>query len=116
MGTGGKPILQNENQERIATVPFFVHEAQQSRSEKTIKKLIIALVITIILLFLNNALWLWAWVKYDYSSEETTEEITYSQDGNGINSLNTGTQGDINYESKIDNSENDTDTNSDTQE
>ena len=44
-----------------------------------------------ILLFLSNVIWLCAWCKYDY----VTEEITYTQDGSGINTFNSGMIGDI---------------------
>lgn len=82
-------------------VPYIVYESAQVRSERHIKRLIIALVITIILMFVSNALWLYAWCQYDY----TSEEVSYSQDGEGLNSINTGTQGDVTYEPKTSNKE-----------
>lgn len=72
-------------------VPFFVYETEVARNERTTRRLIIALVIAIILLFISNALWLYAWTQYDYSSDA----VTYSQDGEGFNNINTGEQGDI---------------------
>lgn len=51
-------------------VDFIVYESNEIRHERTIKRLIIALVISIVLMFASNALWLWAWTSYDYSSEE----------------------------------------------
>lgn len=80
-----------ELQDKTA-VPFFVYETEVARNERTTKRLIIALVIAIILIFASNAAWLYAWTQYDY----TSEEVTYSQDGEGINNINTGEQGDIN--------------------
>lgn len=82
-------------------VPYVVYESAQVRSERHIKRLIIALVIAIILIFASNVAWLYAWCQYDY----TSEEITYSQDGEGMNTINTGRQGDIINESENDNKE-----------
>lgn len=79
-------------------IPYIAYEAEQARSERTIKRLIIALILSILLMFASHAIWLYAWCQYDYSSEEAT----YSQDGKGINNINAGTQGDINNGSKID--------------
>lgn len=39
--------------------------------ERTTKRLWIALILAIIMLFASNAGWLIAWYSYDYSSEET---------------------------------------------
>lgn len=80
-------------------IPYIVHEAAEAKSERTIKRLIIALILSIVLIFASNAIWLYAWCQYDYSSKETT----YSQDGEGINNINAGTQGDINNGSETNN-------------
>ena len=82
-------------------VPYIVYESAQVRSERHIKRLIIALVVLIILMFTSNALWLYAWCQYDY----TSEEVTYSQDGEGLNNINTGTQGDVSNEPKTNDKE-----------
>lgn len=78
-------------------VSFIVYEGTLVRHERTVKRLIIALVITIILMFLSNLGWLYAWMQYDYIGEE----ITYSQDGQGLNNINTGNQGGVRYEPEI---------------
>lgn len=90
------PIESREIKEKV--VPFFVYETEVARNERTTKRLITALIITIILLFAANAIWLYAWVQYDY----TSEEVTYSQDGEGLNNINNGLQGDI-YGTEADN-------------
>lgn len=66
---------------RPLQVPYIVHESAQARSERIIRRLTIALVLAVILIFASNALWLWAWMQYDYTGEETV----YTQDGQGIN-------------------------------
>lgn len=53
------------------SVPFVVYEAAQSRNERTARRLVTALVIAIALMFVTNAIWLYAWMQYDYSGEET---------------------------------------------
>lgn len=56
-------------------VPYLVFEGQMARNERTIKRLIIALVVSILLIFASNAAWLYAWCQYDYSSTESTVEV-----------------------------------------
>lgn len=61
-------------------VPYIVYEGAMASFERHIKRLIIALIICIILLFGSNAMWLWEWTQYDYIDEvETT--TSYEQDG-----------------------------------
>ena len=64
-------------------VPFVVFEMTQARHDRVVKRLIIALVVSIALIFVSNAVWLWAWTRYDYSSEN----VSYEQDGRGLNNL-----------------------------
>ena len=62
------------------TIPYFVHEGDMARSERTIKKLLIALVVAIALIFASNAIWLYAWMQYDYVSSDGSVDID-SKDG-----------------------------------
>ena len=71
-------------------VPYIVHETAMARNERNVKRMIIAIVTAIVLLFASNALWLLAWTSYDYSSEEV---IIDSQDGGNANYI--GNDGDI---------------------
>lgn len=91
-----------------ANVPYAVYEGSQARQERTVKRLIAVIIVLIIALvgsicfnYFNNRKWIenndkWidAWQSYDYTSEETN--IEYSQDGAGLNNINTGSQGDVN--------------------
>lgn len=72
-------------------VPYIVYEATQARNERTIKRLIIVVVIAMLLLFASNAIWLYAWMQYDYSSQES---IDLSTDGGGDANY-IGTKGNI---------------------
>jgi hypothetical protein len=69
------------------SVPYIVHESSMARMERQIKRLWIALVVCIAMLFACNAGWL------IYESQFAT--ISYEQDGEGINNVNIGEQGDL---------------------
>ena len=71
-------------------VPYLIYEATQARNERTMKKMIIVVVIAIALMFISNAIWLYAWMQYDYISEDVTVD---SQDGGNANYI--GNNGDI---------------------
>lgn len=62
-------------------IPYVVHEAEMARAERNAFRLWVVIIVCIALLFVSNALWLWAWTSYDYVSEETV----YTQDGQGTN-------------------------------
>lgn len=63
------------------TVPYIVYEGAQARQERTIKRLIIVIIITVSMLFATNAIWLYAWMQYDYATE--IEEIEVDSDNGG---------------------------------
>jgi hypothetical protein len=86
-----------EKDKDIPQIPYIVYESAEARSERTIKRLIIALIISVILIFGSNAIWLYEWTRYDYvtTDTETETDTTYTQDGGGINNINTGAQGDV---------------------
>ena len=72
-------------------VPFVVFEGTIARFERTIKRLVILIAVTILLLFASNALWLYEWNLYDY------QEITVdSQDGSNANYMGANASGVIN--------------------
>lgn len=64
-------------------VPYIVYEGAQAKNERTVKRLVIALVIAIALIFASNMAWLYVWSSYEYTGTETT--TTYTQDGEGTN-------------------------------
>ena len=55
-------------------VPYIVYESAMARNERTFKRLVVALIVSISLIFLSNAIWLYAWMQYDYVSDTTTIE------------------------------------------
>lgn len=62
-------------------VPRATHESDMDRADRANKRLFAALIVAIALFFASNALWLWAWMSYDYTGEETV----VTQDGEGLN-------------------------------
>lgn len=88
---------------RMQSVSYFLFEENQTRSDRIIHKLIIALLITVGLLFMSNALWLWAWTQYDY----TSEEVVLTQDGKGVNII--GSRNGVDYGTEQNNEEENSD-------
>ena len=76
-----------ENTPKTEMVPYIVYEGDIARQERHIKRLWVALVVAICLIFASNGAWLWYESLYD--------TISYEQDGAGLNNINTGEQGDI---------------------
>lgn len=81
--------------EEYTSIPYFAHEGMMARNERLIKKLIIALIVTIGLVFASNALWLYAWMRYDYMSTETTSSKEVEVDAKDGIANYIGNDGDI---------------------
>ena len=60
--------------EKVPDVPYIVYEGEITRHERYVKRLWIALIITIIALFTSNAIWVYAWCQYDFESYEISTE------------------------------------------
>lgn len=74
--------------EEMAVMPIAQHEKDQNRLMSIVKTLIAVIVVLIVLLVGSNV----GWLIY----ESQFETITYEQDGEGINNVNYGEQGDLN--------------------
>lgn len=74
-------------------VPYIVYESEAARHERTVKRLITALLISILLIVCSNLAWLYVFNQYDISSESYTVES--GNDGNS-NMLQAGMNGVIN--------------------
>ena len=70
------------------SVPYIVHESSMARMERQIKRMWIAVIVAVCMLFASNV----GWLIY----ESQFETITFAQDGEGINNVNYGDQGDLN--------------------
>lgn len=75
-----------------ANVPYVAHESAMARAERVIKRQWVAIVLLICMLFSAFGLFVWY--------ESLYETISYEQDGEGINNVNLGEQGDLNNGSK----------------
>lgn len=77
-------------------IPFVAYESMQAKDERIIRRLIAAVIIATVLMFLTNLIWLWAWLQFDYYGQEVTV------DANGGDANYIGNNGDINGETKGD--------------
>ena len=71
------------------SVSYIVYESAMTRAERNLKRIVIALIVAIALLFASNMIWLYVFAQYDFESYE------YSQDGQGINII--GDDNGVNY-------------------
>lgn len=89
--------MENQKNERdFATVPYFIHEGMMVRNERTVKRLIIALIIAVVLMFASNVAWLYCWMQYDYSTDGVQTVTTVDSEGDGIANY-TGGDGGVIY-------------------
>jgi hypothetical protein len=90
--------------EMTKDIPYLTVEGIQARNERVIHRLIRIIIILIIGLILNNAMWIYFYNQYDYSDTTTTDTVTVdSNDGGNANYI--GNDGEIT------NGENNSDTN-----
>ena len=61
-------------------VPYIVFEGEQARHERTVRRLVIALLISIALIFASNIAWLWFFNQFDYQSDMV--EVNSQEEGN----------------------------------
>jgi hypothetical protein len=75
-------------------IPYIAYDMAQARNERHIKRMIVALIVAIALMFASNMAWLWAWNSYEICGEVYTEEVLVdSADGGNANYI--GNDGDI---------------------
>lgn len=72
-------------------IPYIVYESAQVKSERVIRRLIIALIMITTMLFVSNSLWIYAWLQYDYTGDS---EIITVDGSDGIANY-IGNDGDI---------------------
>ena len=73
------------------TVPYIMVESMSARFERVIKRLLIALIISVLL----NVVWIFAWMQYDYVGTDVDVDST-----DGIANYIGGSGGIINGTSK----------------
>lgn len=62
-------------------IPYIAFEGEQARHERTVKRLVLALLVSIALLFATNMAWLWFFNSFDI----ITETVTQDTDTGGLN-------------------------------
>lgn len=75
-------------------IPYVAFESMSVRYERIIKYLVTALIISVLLLFASNAIWVYEWTQYDYTGAQSTVDVDA---GNGTANY-IGNDGDINGE------------------
>lgn len=58
----------------IAMIPYIAHEGEMARSERVIRRLIAAIIVLAVLLFITNALWVYV-TLHDLAHGESCKEI-----------------------------------------
>jgi hypothetical protein len=53
------------------SVPYIAFESMMARQERHIRRLIFALVVAVLLIFISNLAWLYFFNQFEYSSEKT---------------------------------------------
>ena len=89
----GESCTHEKEVKQPESVPFIVYEGERARSDRLFKRMWIALIVAVSLLFASNAIWLWAWTSYDYVSYK------YTQDGEGTNII--GDENEVNNGAEI---------------
>lgn len=81
-------------------VPYIVYESEAARHERTVKRLLTALLITILLMVGTNMAWLYVFNQYDIVSEDVTIENSGNADASNLLGVGANASGVINNESK----------------
>ena len=81
----------DENQNSLATIPYFAHEGDMNRLERVNKRQFILILILILALVGSNL----AWTIYESQFEDTV--ITQSGEADGSGTVLLNNDGEINY-------------------
>lgn len=63
-------------------IPFIAFESEMARHERIIKRLLVALIASIALLFVSNVAWLWFFNQFEFH----TETVMFDTEDGGDNS------------------------------
>ena len=67
-----KDLRVEQEEEEIATVPFYIYEGAMVRAERYFKRLLLALITALALLVINNVAWMY-YTSVQYPTEITEE-------------------------------------------
>ena len=79
----------------MPSVTYAAFEAMVTGYERHVRRLLVALLFAVVMLFLSNLAWLHFWSQFEFSDESYSD--IYTQEGEGRFNINTGEQGDVNY-------------------
>ena len=85
--------IKENREQRPTTIDYIVYRDAIADNRWVIKRLVVALIVAIALLFVSNMAWLYAWNQFDYSSTETTVD----SQGDGIANFTGGNGGVTTY-------------------
>jgi hypothetical protein len=54
-------------------IPYIAFESEMARHERTVKRLLVALVVAVALLFISNVAWLLFFNQFDYATDTVTQ-------------------------------------------
>ena len=86
--------MENSNKKELpSSVPYVVYRDSIDDNRWVVKRLTVALIVAISLMFASNLAWLWVFQSYDYSTVETTVD----SEGDGIANYTGGDGGVTTY-------------------
>ena len=88
--------MENEEMNTVenqASVPYFVHEAEMARQERTVKRLWILCIIMFLALVITNG----GWVYYESQFEDVVTTESYESDATGGGVAISNGSGEVNY-------------------
>ena len=72
----------DDHERLMQTIPYIAYESAQARNERVVKRLIVALIIVVTMLFVSNVIWIIEWTSYDYVEEGEEIMIDAGNEGN----------------------------------
>lgn len=72
----------DDHERLMQTIPYIAYESAQARNERVVKRLIVALIIVVTMLFASNVIWIIEWTSYDYVEEGEEIMIDAGNEGN----------------------------------
>ena len=85
-----------------ASVPYIVFEGECARHERTVKRLVAVIIISLAFLVASNMAWLYVFNQYDISSEVVTVENSGDAESQSIQGVGANAHGVIGNESAED--------------
>lgn len=71
----------------VVSVPYAAFESTNIRNQKTIRGLIITLIVAVVMMFAEVGVFVWLWSQYDYA-EVQVEADQSNADSNTVNVVN----------------------------